>query len=69
MTDVSKIDSPWKWVDGHLARRPLLPSEKRTTVGGVKRMLPAARADMGMPRPLLPWVNRAGNDWRGIKPG
>lgn len=66
MTD--RTDLPFKWVSGFNARRPLLPSEKRTTVTGVKRMLPAARADMGAPRPMLPWAHRAGNDWRGIKP-
>ena len=64
----NKIALPFKWVPGHNARRPLLPSEMRTTVTGTKRMLPAARADMGRTRPLLPWTNRASNDWRGIKP-
>ena len=43
----NKIALPFKWVPGHNARRPLLPSEMRTTVTGTKRMLPAARADMG----------------------
>ncbi len=65
MTD--RTDLPWKWVEGYGARRPLLPSEKRTTVAGTKRYLPKARADMGTPRPMLPWTSRAANDWRGIK--
>jgi len=66
MTD--RTDLPFKWVSGFNARRPLLPSEKRTTATGVKRMLPSARADMGRQRETLPWTNRAGNDWRGITP-
>ncbi len=66
MTDTNAT-LPWKWVSGFQARRPLLPSEARTTVSGTKRYLPSARADMGMPRPLLPWQSRSANDWRGIK--
>ena len=57
----------WKWTDGHQSNRPLMPSEHRVTVTGTKRYLPWARADMGRPRPLLPWEHRLGNDWRGIK--
>lgn len=64
----NKLDLPFKWVAGHGARRPLLPSEMRTTVTGTKRMLPSARADIGQARPTLPWTNRAANDWRGVKP-
>ncbi|CAN5513498.1 hypothetical protein BH10ACT1_BH10ACT1_32390 [soil metagenome] len=64
----NRLDLPFKWVEGFNARRPLLPSEMRTTVMGTKRMLPSARADMGSARPMLPWTNRAANDWRGIKP-
>ena len=57
----------WKWIDGYQANRPMMPSEARVTVTGTKRYLPWARADMGSPRPLLPWEHRLGNDWRGIK--
>ena len=57
----------WNWIGGYQANRPMLPSEKRTTVEGTVRRLPWARADMGSPRPLLPWEHRTGNDWRGIR--
>jgi hypothetical protein len=57
----------WKWIDGYQAKRPMMPSEARVTTEGTKRYLPWARADMGHPRPLLPWEHRLGNDWRGIK--
>lgn len=57
----------WHWVDGHGARRPMLPSEARDTVTGTKRHLPWARADMGTARPMLPWEHRTGNDWRGLR--
>ncbi|MBX3283758.1 MAG: hypothetical protein R2746_06660 [Acidimicrobiales bacterium] len=57
----------WKWIDGHGANRPMMPSEARATVTGTQRYLPWARADMVLPRPLLPWEHRLGNDWRGIK--
>ena len=63
----SKTLYAWNWIDGHGARRPMLPSEARDTVEGTRRYLPWARADMGTPRPLLPWSNRTANDWRGIK--
>jgi hypothetical protein len=43
------------------------PAEARTTVEGTRRLLPWARADLDLPRPLLPWEHRTGNDWRGIK--
>lgn len=69
MTDLNageKIALPWKWVEGRQARRPLLPSEMRTAATRTRRLLPAARADMGSSRPMLPWQNRAGNDWRGV---
>lgn len=67
MTRAPRTNLPWKWVEGYNARRPLLPSETRTTGTATMRMLPSARADMGTPRPLLPWSNRGGNDWRGVK--
>lgn len=57
----------WKWIDGGTANRPMMPSESRITVTGTRRHLPWARADMALPRPLLPWEHRTGNDWRGIK--
>ena len=57
----------FKWIPGFQARRPMLPSERRTTVSGTKRYLPGARADMGLPRPLLPWKSKPANDGRGIK--
>lgn len=66
MTDTKNLYA-WKWIDGHGANRPMMPSEARTTTEGVKRYLPWARADMDQPRPLLPWEHRTGNDWRGIK--
>ena len=56
----------WKWVDGFGSRRPKMPSEQRDTAFGTKRMLPWARAEMGSPRPLLPWEHRLGNDWRSL---
>lgn len=67
MNPAPKVNLPFKWVPGHGARRPLLPSERRITQTGTQRMLPAARADMERPRPLTPWMNLASNDWRGIK--
>ena len=57
---------PWMWVDGFKARRPMLPSEARVGAG-TKRLLPWARAEMGSPRPMLPWEHRTGNDWRGLR--
>ena len=66
MTDDKSLFA-WQWVDGHLARRPKLPSEKRVGGTRVTRRLPWARAELGAPRPLLPWEHRTGNDWRGIK--
>lgn len=68
MTDDPKISLPFKWVAGPQARRPLLPSERSPALTGTRRLLPSARALFGHPRPLLPWTNLAGNDWRGIKP-
>ncbi len=58
---------PWLWIDGHGSRRPMLPSEARDTGTGTRRLLPWARAEMGSPRPLLPWEHRTGNDWRGLR--
>lgn len=69
MIENQKTSLPFKWIEGSNARRPLLPSEQRTTMTGTRRYLPAARASFGDPRPLLPWSNLAGNDWRGIQPG
>jgi len=68
-TDATDLKSlyAWKWIDGYGANRPMMPSEARTTVTGTQRHLPWARADMELPRPLLPWEHRTGNDWRGIK--
>ena len=66
MTDEKNLYA-WKWIPGFGANRPMMPAEKRVTVTGTQRRLPWARADMGMPRPLLPWEHRLGNDWRGIK--
>jgi hypothetical protein len=59
--------TPFGWIDGHGAKRPMLPSEHRVTVDGTRRLLPWARADHGAPRPLLPWEHRLGNDWRGVR--
>ncbi|QXC62790.1 hypothetical protein KSP35_08415 [Aquihabitans sp. G128] len=67
MTDTTSTLYAWKWIDGFGARRPQLPSEKRANGTSVTKMLPWARAEMGAPRPLLPWEDRLGNDWRGIK--
>ena len=39
----------------------------RDTDTGTRRLLPWARADMGSPRPMLPWEHRTGNDWRGLR--
>ena len=58
---------PWKWVDGFGSRRPMLPSESRDVGIRTKRLLPWARAEMGSPRPMLPWEHRTGNDWRGLR--
>jgi hypothetical protein len=59
--------SPVGWIEGHGARRPMLPSEHRITAEGTRRRLPWARADVGSRRPLLPWEHRLGNDWRGLR--
>ena len=57
---------PWKWVDGHGARRPLLPSEHRDLPERtVRQLLPWPRATT-MARQMLPWEARAANDWRGV---
>ena len=66
MTDLTNKYA-WKWIPGHQANRPKMPSEARVTVEGTKRYLPWARADMGIKRPVLPWEHRLGNDWRGVK--
>lgn len=58
---------PWMWVEGFDSRRPMLPSEARAVGSGTKRRLPWARAEMGSPRPTLPWEHRTGNDWRGLR--
>lgn len=66
MSDAKSLYA-WNWIDGFVSKRPMMPSEKRDTVSGTKRYLPWARADMGEPRPLLPWEHRTGNDWRGLR--
>jgi len=55
------------WVEGHLANRPMLPSEMRVGTSGTRAKLPWARADLESPRPLLPWKHRTGNDWRSLR--
>jgi hypothetical protein len=65
MSELNGI-SPVGWIEGYKSRRPKLPSEKRTTMEGAKRMLPAARAPMPARRPLFPWEHRLGNDWRNM---
>ena len=68
MSDMNPMNgiTPVAWIEGYKSRRPMLPSEKRVTTDGTKRMLPAARADLGSRRPLLPWEHRLGNDWRSL---
>ena len=68
MIETPKVTLPFRWVAGAGSRRPLRPSEHRVTMTGTRRFLPSARATVSEPRPLLPWSNLAGNDWRGVKP-
>lgn len=56
-----------KWIDGSTSRRPMRPSEARTTGTATARRLPWARARFDEPRGVLPWEHRTANDWRGVQ--
>jgi hypothetical protein len=66
MMSPKTIQLPSKWIPGASANRPMLPSETRTSGSRTLRKLPWARATFGEPREMLPWENRAANDWRGL---
>ena len=54
-----------RWIDGTSARRPMRPSETRTSGTATRRRLPAGRAEFDEPLRCFRRSTRTGSDWRG----